>query len=305
MEGDEVICVDDASKDGSLAILNEYAARYENVHVIVFDKNKGMSAARNAGLANAKGTYVMFCDPDDAYVPNALEYIYTVASKYSPEVIFFKHKRVCSQSESIQIDPDAAVRFYDMTQARSAVDGFKVLFASLWTWNGAFHRNIYTNQKFDERLWPSEDVLWGVASVCRCRSALVSNAVLYKYLYRQGSCLNRVFLSRVKSEIIGIGEFFKEARDWKFYDQVRFSVFSRLSIRAYVRPMSIIPQLTDQEQKEAWDLLFHIYYQVWKTKGLVPWPLRPFYVLPLKLRWKFAAKNITIMPFITLNFKRV
>ena len=66
----EVICVDDGSPDGSAGILAAYAARDGRVSVIR-QTNAGQGAARNVGLAAARAPYVMFCDSDDAYRPEA------------------------------------------------------------------------------------------------------------------------------------------------------------------------------------------------------------------------------------------
>lgn len=60
----EAICVDDGSTDESGLILDEYAARDLRIKVI-HQANKGLSAARNAGLALADGDYITFCDADD------------------------------------------------------------------------------------------------------------------------------------------------------------------------------------------------------------------------------------------------
>ena len=61
----EVICVNDCSTDGSLAVLQEYAKKDSRIKVINFPQNKGAAAARNAGIAAAKGKYVGFFDADD------------------------------------------------------------------------------------------------------------------------------------------------------------------------------------------------------------------------------------------------
>lgn len=60
----EVVCVDDGSTDGSLAILERYKTRDPRVRVFV-QKNAGASAARNFALERARGEFVSFADPDD------------------------------------------------------------------------------------------------------------------------------------------------------------------------------------------------------------------------------------------------
>lgn len=60
----EVICVNDGSTDKSLSILQKYANVDERV-VIINQPNLGAGPARNAGIAEAKGKYIMFIDGDD------------------------------------------------------------------------------------------------------------------------------------------------------------------------------------------------------------------------------------------------
>ncbi len=60
----EIILIDDGSTDGSSAIADHAACSFQNMTVL-HTVNHGVSAARNLGLAQAKGTYVSFVDADD------------------------------------------------------------------------------------------------------------------------------------------------------------------------------------------------------------------------------------------------
>ena len=60
----EIIIVNDGTPDNSIGIITDYIRRYDFVRVIS-QENKGLSAARNYGLRNAKGKYVWFFDSDD------------------------------------------------------------------------------------------------------------------------------------------------------------------------------------------------------------------------------------------------
>ena len=66
----EIICVNDASTDGSLEILRQYEVSHKNIHVIAFSKNKGVAAARNAGIEQMQGDWCMFLDCDDFLAEN-------------------------------------------------------------------------------------------------------------------------------------------------------------------------------------------------------------------------------------------
>lgn len=68
----EVICVDDGSTDGSVAMIKRLAAEDERLQLLT-QKNAGGGAARNLGMSRAKGKYLMFLDSDDFFHPQLLE----------------------------------------------------------------------------------------------------------------------------------------------------------------------------------------------------------------------------------------
>jgi glycosyltransferase involved in cell wall biosynthesis len=65
----EIICVDDGSKDGSVAILNSYAERIQ----VIRQTNMGQAGARNAGVKRGTGDYLALLDQDDLWYPWKLE----------------------------------------------------------------------------------------------------------------------------------------------------------------------------------------------------------------------------------------
>lgn len=67
----EIILVDDGSTDKSGIICDNYAENNENI-VVIHRKNGGLSAARNTGIKNARGKYLVFLDSDDSLVGNEL-----------------------------------------------------------------------------------------------------------------------------------------------------------------------------------------------------------------------------------------
>lgn len=69
----QVVCIDDASTDNSLSIINEYVNKDNRIEVISLSDNNGQAHARNQGLAIAKGKYICFLDSDDWMSADCLE----------------------------------------------------------------------------------------------------------------------------------------------------------------------------------------------------------------------------------------
>ena len=68
INGVELIVVNDGSTDGTAASL----AAYGDAVTVVTQENRGVSAARNAGAARARGRYIAFLDSDDCWLPGKL-----------------------------------------------------------------------------------------------------------------------------------------------------------------------------------------------------------------------------------------
>ncbi len=87
----ELILVDDGSPDNSGIICDEYAAKDSRIQVI-HQENAGVSAARNAGLDQAIGTYIMFCDSDDWVEPEWCASLYEGITKNDVAMAICGHK---------------------------------------------------------------------------------------------------------------------------------------------------------------------------------------------------------------------
>lgn len=94
----ELIIVDDGSKDQSGRIADSYAERYEYIHA-VHKANGGISSARNAGIAAAKGRYIIFLDADDYLDAVTCEELVKVIEAYAPDMIDYGWKYISSGGE--------------------------------------------------------------------------------------------------------------------------------------------------------------------------------------------------------------
>lgn len=85
----EVIAVNDASPDTSLEILTEYAQRDPRLQVITLSENGGTMTARRRGIEAARGEYLLFLDPDDAFAGDGVEKLLETAEKYEADIVHF------------------------------------------------------------------------------------------------------------------------------------------------------------------------------------------------------------------------
>ncbi|MPZ28152.1 MAG: glycosyltransferase [Micromonosporaceae bacterium] len=87
----ELVAVDDASPDGSGALLDTYARRDPRVTVLHLAANVGLGRARNAGLDRARGEYVWFVDGDDALPPGSVSAVLDRLAETAPDVLVLDH----------------------------------------------------------------------------------------------------------------------------------------------------------------------------------------------------------------------
>lgn len=78
----EIILVDDGSTDDSGTVCDKYEKKYENIHVI-HKQNEGLGYARNTGLQNIHGEYVVFVDSDDWVSSDFIKNLYRGLKEYS------------------------------------------------------------------------------------------------------------------------------------------------------------------------------------------------------------------------------
>ncbi len=94
----EVICVNDGSTDGSLSILEQYAAKDTRVKVIS-QENQGPSEARNNGISKAEGEWMMFVDSDDWLEMDCCE---QVMAQNDCDLVFFSYIREFKSTSALK-----------------------------------------------------------------------------------------------------------------------------------------------------------------------------------------------------------
>ena len=84
----EIICVDDGSTDGSLKVLQDYAAKDNRIKVLT-QTNQKLPLARRHAMEVATGEYIQYVDADDYLELNASECLYLYSKLYNLDMCFF------------------------------------------------------------------------------------------------------------------------------------------------------------------------------------------------------------------------
>ncbi len=94
----EILIINDASKDASLSICQEYAALHQNIRIISLEQNKGVMNARCLAFKEAKGEYLLSVDADDHIEPTRLEKIVEAVIKDNSDIVITGFTRVIEKT---------------------------------------------------------------------------------------------------------------------------------------------------------------------------------------------------------------
>ncbi len=201
-ENYEIILVDDGSMDRSGAICDEYSSpspiTYNQSPLIrvIHQENRGLSAARNAGLKVAKGEYVCFVDSDDYWEPNLLGGLMKQIERENLDVLRFDYQNVRLKNEGIRelenereyevFEPNKTPRYVDTKN--KVVDGETYLNTRM---GYACYAVMYIMRReivptFTEGIH-FEDVDWLPRMMLKAKRVNSTTTVVYNYLLRQGS----------------------------------------------------------------------------------------------------------------------
>ena len=96
-QNSEILVINDGSKDNIEAVMTQYIAAHPNVRLIN-KSNGGVSSARNLGIKEAKGKYIVFVDADDYLAQGGLSRVIDLAEQYDADIV--KYKFLCLKNDS-------------------------------------------------------------------------------------------------------------------------------------------------------------------------------------------------------------
>lgn len=184
----EIILVDDGSKDESGALCDELATRDGRIRVI-HKENKGVSEARNTGIDNATGEYIIFVDSDDYWLLD--DGLQTLVNNCDPQtdIVAFKGVDVWKGGrmtnttdynlEVLSRIPDAQALFAYLIRTQQI---------HLTVWLFMVRRQLLLDHQIYFPMYPvGEDFCWHFELWQHVRAVKMLNLNLYAYCHRQGS----------------------------------------------------------------------------------------------------------------------
>ncbi|MEU8992704.1 bifunctional glycosyltransferase family 2 protein/CDP-glycerol:glycerophosphate glycerophosphotransferase [Streptomyces sp. NPDC048558] len=189
----ELIAVDDCSPDACGAIIDEFAARDPRVHPVHLARNQGLGPARNAGMAEATGDYLVFLDGDDTLTPDAL---HTIADRLKetaePDVLVYDYARTFWTGETIR-NQAAAQLAEDGPAPFRLADRPGLLRLLMVAWNKAYRREFVEEEGFAFPAGYYEDTPWTYPVLMTAESIATLDRVCVHYRQRRrGAILGTV-----------------------------------------------------------------------------------------------------------------
>lgn len=179
--GMEFILVDDGSTDESGKICDDFGRRDPRVAVL-HKENGGLSSARNAGLARAKGRYVGFVDGDDWVSEEMFGTLYRLAEAKQAQIVSCRYREVgawdtaeaAGTSEAAVLGPEDTLKKFFLRQITESVC------------DKLFFRELFQDVRFPEGEI-NEDTAVFVKLVMKSRKNVFLDRTLYFYRKREGS----------------------------------------------------------------------------------------------------------------------
>ena len=235
----ELLLIDDGSTDNSGTICDEYAIKDNRIRVF-HKENGGVSSARNWGLDNAIGEYIMFVDSDDYMLPGMLEVMVSTLKAKSADLV------VCGTTET------GGGYWRPIADVDYSINQLKENFVSLLhtellspPWNKIYKKEIIGSNRFCEDISFGEDLLFNIQYLEKCENIfLIKESPFYHEKENENSLVvkfNRNRLLDIEKVWIVVDRF-SEDKEGLYFKYLR-------DLTVYVRQLLKTKQYSWLEKK--------------------------------------------------------
>ena len=261
----EIVLIDDGSTDGTGVLCTQYAGEFENITAIL-QENRGVSAARNAGINAARGAYLGFVDSDDWIEPEMYEALLNALAYHGTGIAVcgYSVHRYDGVVINDKVDP-ATTPVLELEQALESMIHPRGIQGFLC--NKLFDRELLLKAGggelllLDERIHICEDLLFVSLCVEEAKRVAFDCRPLYVYCVRDYSGPENYSRMKRASEFIALEQLIKSwtgispALGLMMKRKYTNASYSLLRAAAGVGDRAYIPELRSQIRRYIWPYL--------------------------------------------------
>ncbi len=226
----EIILIDDGSSDKTKEICLLYQEKYKNIKYI-YQSNSGPGKARNNGIKEAEGKYVMFLDSDDYIETSGLEEIlndYLVDEKY--DIVYYNFQQV---SENGYIYKRYELYKFNELKKEDLIKN-TISWTLPWGQFKIIKRKIIldNNVFFEEDIKNSEELFFTINVLNKSEKIYFFNKIVYNYLKRDKSISRDIDLEDYKNNVeIVFNKLYRKFENTEYMQEVyNYYVVSNIHI---------------------------------------------------------------------------
>ncbi len=218
----EILLIDDGSTDESGALCDDFAKRDTRIKVI-HQKNQGLSCARNTGIEQAGGEYLVFIDSDDRIHPEMIQIMYNAMCQYDVELVICSHKRIQEKEPQGCYEKKVKVEAQDteVLSGRECIKRTNTYERVDMTvaWNKLYRKSLFQYLRYPiGRMHEDEFLTYKI--LYSLKECVYIKIPLYEYRMREGSIMGNKNICRLKDKLDATEEkchFFEQKEDKELY----------------------------------------------------------------------------------------
>lgn len=254
----EIVIVDDGSTDSSPMLCDKLAAKNSRIRVFHIEE-KGVSAARNMGIAMATGEYLTFVDVDDCPAADMVEHLAAVLEQTNSDVAGCSYREFHNDAEAADVRESRCTKAVP-AEILSGREFMKegILKSDTRCWSKLYKRQSIENCFFDEELTIGEDMLFLLRLAQKDRQFSRSDYKGYGYFINDKGAMMQSFKDSYMDQIIcwqqALSVIEKEAPEYK----AKAAAILLISTMLVVGKLSMLPADKRNEKREHIDRCFQL-----------------------------------------------
>ena len=183
----EIILVDNGSDDNTINLAREYCEKDSRM-MLISENKKGVSNARNKGIAISKGDYLSFVDADDALEHTGIDKQVEIIEEANADIAFYDYYRVENDKKEIvkevipygtYVSNEKHIIYKEMCEGK--------YFASVW--RALYRASLVKGMTSFRNIKYAEDLLFNIESIENSETIVISDVASYYYIDNEYSAL--------------------------------------------------------------------------------------------------------------------